>query len=98
MSYDFRIGDFSANYTSNVRAMWACRQAPDGIRGLDGKKGVELLFALRSIRDNMEFNQTVVRELEPKNGWGDFDSAYALIGQLILAACRFPNERLSVTC
>ena len=91
MSYDMSIGNSSFNYTYNVSCMWYdCFQ--HGIRehyGLTGKQAVPLL---RRLREHMENNFERLEQMNPTNGWGDFDGALNFVSELIMASLRNPCD------
>lgn len=63
------------NFTSNVAPMW--RKAmpdTDGLAGMDEMLAKDALPVLRAGIERMEADPDTYRELNPANGWGDFDS------------------------
>jgi hypothetical protein len=92
MSYDMSIGDRSFNYTYNVSGMWYDCYPDEGIRKHYGLSGFDALPVLRKLRDHMEENKERLVEMNPSNGWGDFDGAYKFVCDLILASVDRPSE------
>ena len=76
------------NYTSNVVPMW--RKAMPDTDGLAGLEGMECRLAAIELEvgiARMEADPKAYREMNPANGWGDFDSQLEKL-RLLLAACR----------
>lgn len=92
MSYDMSIGDESFNYTYNVSAMWYAAMPAIGIRAHYGLSGKSAITPLRYIRGYMEDHREELIELDPENGWGDYDGAVEFVSSLIMASIRNPAE------
>lgn len=93
MSYDVSIGNEDFNYTWNVAPMWYDCFPDNGIREFYGMTGKGSLPVLRKLKQHMIDNAERLREMNPANGWGDFDGALAFVDTLILAALHNPLER-----
>ena len=63
------------NMTSNVAPMWRKAMPPDGLAGLDGRRCADVIGDLQVAVEVMEKYPDVYRELNPPNGWGDYESA-----------------------
>lgn len=96
MSYDLNIAEETFNYTYNVRPMFVLA-VRDGLYSIHDLSGHSALMKLRLIRSAMEDHYPAILELNPSNGWGDFDGALNLINQLILASLEHPDDNWSVT-
>lgn len=78
---------FTANYTHNVSDMWRKAGCYDAIYRGEGKLAKDILPALEQGYANMSSNMGAYAELNPKNGWGDCESALVWLGEYI-EACR----------
>ena len=92
MSYDMCIGEEGFNYTYNVGPMWYDAKPDLGIRSHYGLTGKEAIVPLLEIYTHMVENADRLREMEPDNGWGDFDGALTFVHSLILASLNNPDE------
>lgn len=109
MSYDVSIGDFSRNYTSNIRAMFY-RHIPsgDGLRGLDGMSGRQAFQILASawegidrerfdtLRDGVVGEPDFCAKYDAPNGWGSTIGAIMFLGSVMAACAQFPRHKLRV--
>jgi len=78
--------------TSNVAPMWraACPEL-DGLGAIDGKPGREISDALSSGLVDMFNRRRELEELNPPNGWGNFEAAFRYFARITRAACRHPD-------
>ena len=86
MSWDFDINEDSFNYTYNVSSMFCSCYEDRGIRIIHGLTGEQTIPLLRVLRVYMEDHKAELLELEPDNGWGDYDGALGLVNNLIKAS------------
>ena len=94
MSWDFWMevdvgGDcredlsYEASYTYNVSPMYYdAFTHPGGIRALDGLEGKYCQPRLRKAINKMRSNPEHYQEMNPENGWGNYDGAVALLEKL----------------
>jgi hypothetical protein len=71
-------------------------QHEDGIRSLDGEKGRICRRLLRIAIAQMEDNPKEYEALSPTD-WGDYESALALLRQLLDWCTRAPGARMRVS-
>ena len=97
MSYDVRIGDFSANYTSNVRRMFhnhIRHNDKTGVQALDGltgrKAGVILAHAIEAIHDE-SCQRDGLSHYDSPNGWGNATGAVLFLARILGACLRYPR-------
>ena len=88
MSYDIRISTEDFSYTWNVSPMWYACYPTKGIRTIYGLSGRDAIPVLRNLRRYMEDNRDALIEMEPENGWGDYDGALQFVTNLINASIR----------
>jgi len=90
--------DYDANYTYNVAPMFVrAFQDDDGIRILHGVKGRVCRALLKIAITNMEDSPEAYEAMNPKNGWGDYAGALALLRQLLDWSTRAPGARMRVS-
>lgn len=78
----------SFNYTTNCSPMWKkAMPETDGLAGLDGKKCDEVVEILEEGITAMRKNPEIYQELNPKNGWGDFEGQLDMLERLV-ETCR----------
>lgn len=81
---------FEANYTCNVAPMFYDAIGKDGIRAIDGLKGVDALPILVKAIKKMEKEPDFYRKMNPENGWGRYDGAFGALALLreLLGWCK----------
>jgi hypothetical protein len=92
------IGDW--NYTSNITPMLSiARGAYEGSSGpikwstdLDGATGPEGKKIIDGIIKDLESAPTYYRSLNPKNGWGDYDSILETLKEMSAAVPEAPTH------
>jgi hypothetical protein len=102
MSYDVSIGDFSANYTSNVSGLWYDHIAGDeGLRTLDGLTGREAFAILADATDSIyrmhSGTPAAVEKYNPANGWGSMVGALLYHSRIMAACARHPRKKVRVS-
>lgn len=86
------------NYTSNVAPMWRLAMPDtDGIAGMDGMLVKDAAESLRSGIAQMEKDPERFRELNPENGWGDFDRQLEALRQLLADFEKAPQAKVVVS-
>lgn len=86
------------NMTSNVSPMWA--KALGGVRLRDfhhvnaGEAAPKLAEAVKA----MEADPDGYEEMNPPNGWGDYDGALGFLRDLAEACAKHPKCRIRVSC
>ena len=73
------------NYTSNVAPMFFSEEVfgKDGIRSIDRMAGFEAIPILLKALDGLRSDPHKFKEMNPNNGWGDYEGAVRLIENLI---------------
>jgi hypothetical protein len=84
MSLDFSLvhtrEDYSVNYTHNVIDMWVKAGCYDALYKSQGFAAANIIPFLVKARDNMEAKPEEYKAMNPKNGWGDYDTALSFTG------------------
>lgn len=80
------------NMTSNVAPMWriVCPSL-DGLADIHGKRGAEISHALSKGLQLMYDRRRKLEELNPENGWGNFQSAFRYFSNITRAAREHPD-------
>jgi hypothetical protein len=66
---------YSGNMTHNIIPMWQKAGCYDALYNSEGLKAEDIIvFLFRAITD-MELKPDEYKKLNPKNGWGDYESA-----------------------
>lgn len=86
------------NFTSNVAPMWrkALAAAGEDIRLSDteGRGAAAVLPLLRKAVEHMEDHPDEYRELNPPNGWGDYDGALGYLRNVTQLCAKHPKASL----
>jgi hypothetical protein len=91
------IDDDSRGCTWNVCPMFYAAGLEDGVRSLDGKTASEVATILAPVVQFMEAHPTEMRALNPKNGWGSYESALNFLRGIMVDCQMNPACRLVVT-
>lgn len=85
------------NYTSNVAPMWA--HALNGVRLRDFHHAPcsEAAGPLAEAVKRMEADPATYREMNPPNGWGDYEGALHYLRRLAEACATHPKCRIRVS-
>lgn len=86
------------NYTSNVACMW--RKAmpdTDGLAGFSGMNCGEALPLLQAGAAYMVEHAEEMRQMEPANGWGDYEGALYYVQRCALLCAEHPAASLYVS-
>ena len=85
------------NHTSNTSIMWRkVMPETDGLAGIDGKKGADVLASLRAGYSAMVDRAAEMRAMNPANGWGSYESARAYLLAVVRAAESHPLAEFRV--
>jgi hypothetical protein len=101
MSYDVGIGDFSANYTSNVSGLWY-DHIPNwgnggGLHEINGKTGKQALQILSDAIDCMWRNDIdQLKRYDAPNGWGSTQGALIFTARILAACAANPRKKVRV--
>jgi hypothetical protein len=89
---------YSLNYTSNCAGMWRkAMPETDGLAGMDGLDASAAAAALRAGIAKMEQDPDAYRELNPSNGWGDYDSQLEMLRELLSQCEAAPRAKVRVS-
>jgi hypothetical protein len=83
------FGNF--NYTHNVVPMWLEAGVYTALYESFGHLAVEYLEVLAAGIADMETRPDVYRQLNPANGWGDYDTALPWLRRWWEACCKYPQ-------
>ena len=81
MSYDLWLNHDSFNMTSNVGPMFR-RCIPKGIQSIHNLTGKQAQPVLLKLFIEMHVHKEELESMNPKNGWGDYESAKAWVLKL----------------
>lgn len=97
MSYDVSVGEFSANYTSNVWRMFHTHISHKGtigvqaLNGLTGRAaGVILSHAIEAIHAE-SCERDGLAHYDSPNGWGNATGAVMFLARILGACHRYPR-------
>lgn len=95
------------SYTYNVSPMWwdavgATRRLDDGrevggIAMFHGAPGCEAAGPLSEAVERLKADPEKYRAMNPKNGWGDYESATRFLEHVARACVQLPSYRLDVS-
>lgn len=105
MSYDVSIGNFSANYTSNVWRMFhnhIRHNDKTGVQALDGltgrAAGVILAHAIESLHaESCSYESPGLSHYDSPNGWGNATGAVLFLARILGACHRYPRSIVRVS-
>ncbi len=85
------------NYTSNVAPMWLkAMPETDGLDGLEGMSCCDAARVLEAGIARMEAEPDAYREMNPANGWGDFDGQLERLRELLAACRKAPQAKVGI--
>lgn len=84
------------NYTSNVAGMWATALG-FGLADLSQKNAGASLPSLQRAVAAMEANPTRYEEMNPPNGWGDYQGALSYLRRLRDACAEHPKATIRIS-
>lgn len=85
------------NYTSNVCDMWE-KALGMPLKRLDSMTAEFAIPYLAIGIKNMTDNPQEYEEMNPDNGWGDYDGALNYLVELLEGCKKFPNSRICMDC
>lgn len=89
---------YDVNYTSNVVPMWRkAMPETDGLAGLDDSVAMDVEVYLRLGIERMEKDPATYREMNPENGWGDFDTQLQMLMDFRSACLKHPSDIVKVS-
>lgn len=95
MSYDVWVTEKnwhsdSFNHTSNCGGMWHKALGIE-LRRLQGMKTQDAIPILINGITEMIANPAVYKEMNPENGWGDYESAREYLQKLLTLCQKYPD-------
>jgi hypothetical protein len=111
MSYDVRIGDFDANYTSNAGKLYHRhieRDDETGLQALHGLTGKQAHALIAQALDRIHHEYVSVSksgeigarsfcaQYDAPNGWGSTAGALIFLARIAAACAENPRKRVSV--
>lgn len=108
MSYDFAMDTDCGgperhvvldgiNYTYNVWPMYYDVLGGTGVNDLDGKTGRECIPLLRAAVAKMETSPAKYREMNPDNGYGDYEGALRTLRELLAWCLSAPLATMRIS-
>lgn len=88
---------FDANYTHNVTPMWHLAGCYEALYESHGKQAREVLPAIHDALHRMRGNPAAYIKLNPKNGWGSYDTAVEWLAKLYVEFCKHPDATIGVS-
>ncbi|MFD9950823.1 hypothetical protein ACFWYW_58985 [Nonomuraea sp. NPDC059023] len=86
------------NYTANVSVMWRTALGGTSLRAFDGANAGESAPALAAAVKAMEGDPECYREMNPPNGWGNYEGALDYLRALAEACATHPKCKIRVSC
>ncbi len=86
------------NYTSNVSPMWRTALGGKSLREFHHASCSEAAGPLAEAVARMEADPAAYEEMNPSNGWGDYEGALAYLRALAEACAAHPKCRIRVSC
>ena len=83
------------NYTSNVARMYN-KAIGKSMRDFEGMVAEDALSLLQDCYYEMTSDPEAYKELNPENGWGNYDGAVAYLKKLIDGCKEFPTAVIEV--
>jgi len=84
------------NYTSNVGVMWRDALGGKRLRDFDRAPCSEAAGPLAAAVERMEADPDKYREMDPPNGWGDYEGALKFLRTLSEACAEHPRCRIAI--
>lgn len=88
---------FDANYTHNVVPMWKKAGCYDALYMSDGKLAGNVLPELEAGLAAMKADPEGFKQLNPLNGWGNYDSALKFLEEFTEACRAHPKTTIGVS-
>lgn len=86
---------YKANYTHNVIDMWSRAGVYHVLYMDEGRPAGDALPVLKAGLLHMEIYPDEYTSLNPKNGWGDYESAREFLARFIAACEEYPKTIIS---
>lgn len=85
------------NYTSNVSEMWFKALGGVLLSSLDGKNAGECVELLRKANQYMEEHYQELLDINPPNGWGNYEGALEYIQKLKRGCIEHPKAIIRIS-
>lgn len=88
------IGDM----TWNVAPMYydIFQPLPGGIRSLDGMVSIDAIPILKTAIENMKNDPKKYKEMNPTNGWGNYEDALHYLNEILNRCCEHPKTTIKI--
>ena len=93
---DINLGD-DWDITHNVAPMWQLAGCYDALYKSNGRLAGEILPELDAALVDMQNYPAKYKELNPPNGWGDYDSAIYFLSRVIDNFRKYPKAIIGVS-
>lgn len=93
------IGNLDWNYTSNCAPMWR-KAMPEtyGLAGMEGMRAGTAAVVLERGIERMEVDPETYKAMNPRDGWGSYNSVLPALKQQLLAAFRqAPEAKVAIS-
>lgn len=88
---------FSANYTHNVIPMWKEAGVFEVLYESQGRKARDIVETLKKGVDHMRDNPAIFINLNPKNGWGSYETALPWLQNLVEQCLKNPDAEIHIS-
>lgn len=92
----YSVNLFDSNYTHNCVPMWKKAGIYEALYESEGKTAYEVIETLKKGLQDMKDHPKIYQELNPDNGWGDYESALKWIQELVDTFERHPKGVIGV--
>lgn len=106
MSYDIYLKIFTGNteqhfmdignHTSNTSKMWNDAMGKP-LYELDGIMAEDAIWHLERGIKNMKDSPEYFKEMNPKNGWGNYDTALKYLEDILTACKEHPKTKIEIS-
>lgn len=91
-----RVYLYDGNYTHNVTPMWRKCFVYGALYNSDGNHAGAIIDCLRGGYELMQANPQEYLQLNPSNGFGDYQSALKFLGEVLAACEKHPKAIIEV--
>jgi len=103
MSYDINLVNnyeeeiYDHNYTYNVASMFRDAIGGDGLYELYGKSAKDCLPLLKNSINKMKNDPKHYEDMNPENGWGDYNGALKVLERLYYACVENQDSKVIIS-
>lgn len=88
---------FDSNITHNMTVMWREAGVYDALYNSHEKTAGELLSVLQDGLSKMRRNRLKFEEMDPSNGWGDYETAVKFLENVVAACDTNPDAKVWIS-